>query len=975
MFTKYKSVHRFLSFIVILTMTLSGVQPSPVSAQEGDGIQREVNAETGKVSFIGPENGRVLPASEALNRSLGSRPADAALALAKRFAPEFGLANPEQDLSEMKSNSRDDGRLIVRYQQNYEGIPVMGGELIVNTNENGDLYSMNGEVSPDLSLQTQPEIDSEQGRESALQAVAKWYQKTPADFVASEPELWIYDESLLHPSTRPIELVWRMEVTSADNNMPVRELVLVNAQKGGISLHFNQIDNAWSTMENAAASGNRENVCLATDQRGVVGPVGAGCDITAFKNSIPQAIASPLVNTYTAGGTSSLPGTFLCDETQPNCTSGSNPQADTAHTYAIGTYNFYANNFNRDSIDNNGMVIISTVQYCDPDFACPYANAYWEGTEMVYGGAYGFANADDVVAHELTHGVTQYESGLYSYYQAGAIDESLSDVFGEYYDQTNGLGNDAPAVKWLLGEDVTGLGAIRNMKNPPQLGDPDKMTSSKYRKGISDSGGIHHNSGVNNKAVYLMVDGGAFNNKTVTGIGWEKTAAIYYEANTNLLTSGSDYSDLYFAIQQACINVTGQVGITSDDCIQVKNALLAVEMNKQPASNFNPDAPFCPANMSTDPSLVLYKDDFESGDGNWTLQNAWSLEDWYATSPTHMFYGNDILESNDSSLTMTTGVDLPAGSKTFLHFDHAFLFDYTVYQGKNYYFDGGVLEYSINNGSTWKDAKPLFSAGQKYKGTVFNYPGTTNTLKGRSAFVGDSHGYVSSLYNLSSLAGGTVRFRWRLGTDNTVAFFGWFVDNVQIYTCIPIPSKPVLKSPASNALVKDYTPDLDWSDSTPTPDHYQLQIATDSKFNSLVYDETSLPTSDFTVPADLDPNTKYYWRARAFNSINSPGAWSKVFSFRAVMLPPVLLTPTDEEIITSRKPTLDWDNVAGATKYNIQVSTKQTFSTKLFDASPTNSTYKIPSNLPSGKTIYWRVRAIGPNGPSNWSTVFSFVTP
>ena len=136
----------------------------------------------------------------------------------------------------------------------------------------------------------------------------------------------------------------------------------------------------------------------------------------------------------------SLPGTFLCNQTQPNCTNGSNPHADAAHKYAIGTYNLYAIQFNRKSIDNSGMAIISTVQYCDPYFGCPYGNAFWSGTQMVYGSAYGFPLADDIVAHELTHGVTQYKSNLFYYYQSGAINKSLLDVFGEYYDQTNGQG-------------------------------------------------------------------------------------------------------------------------------------------------------------------------------------------------------------------------------------------------------------------------------------------------------------------------------------------------------------------------------------------------------------------------------------------------------------------------------------------------------------------------------------------------------
>ena len=121
---------------------------------------------------------------------------------------------------------------------------------------------------------------------------------------------------------------------------------------------------------------------------------------------------------------------------------------------------------------------------------------------MVYGDVHGYPLADDVVAHELTHGVTQYTSNLFYYYQSGAINESLSDVFGEFVDQTNGRGNDIPSVRWLMGEDVARLGAIRNMQNPPAFGDPDRMTSAFYYRGADDNGGVHTNSGVNNKAAY-----------------------------------------------------------------------------------------------------------------------------------------------------------------------------------------------------------------------------------------------------------------------------------------------------------------------------------------------------------------------------------------------------------------------------------------------------------------------------------------
>lgn len=244
MSTHHRLFHVF-SIIVIIAMLFSGAVTPPASAQGGDGIERQVNVQTGKVSFLGPEEGQVVSASDALGPGFAARPQDPAMALAKRFGLEFGLRDPGRELSVMKNSHAENGRITARYQQTYQGIPVLGGELIVNTNERGDLYSLNGEISPKLSLSIQPAITSEQAKQTALQSMAKWYQKTPDDFAASEPTLWIYDESLLRPSTRPVELVWRMEVTATDSGMPVRELMLVNAQRGSISLHFNQIDTAW----------------------------------------------------------------------------------------------------------------------------------------------------------------------------------------------------------------------------------------------------------------------------------------------------------------------------------------------------------------------------------------------------------------------------------------------------------------------------------------------------------------------------------------------------------------------------------------------------------------------------------------------------------------------------------------------------------------------------------------------------------
>ncbi len=200
---------------------------------------------------------------------------------------------------------------------------------------------------------------------------------------------------------------------------------------------------------------------------------------------------------------------------------------------------------------------------------------------MTYGDGC-FLVTDDVVAHELTHGVTEKESGLIYAFQQGAINESFSDIWGEFVDQTNGKGTDTAAVKWLMGED-TSIGAIRNMKNPPAFKDPDRMGSPLYYTGSQDSCGVHSNSGVGNKAAYLITDGDTFNGYTNTGIGIAKAAAIYYEAQTNILTLTSNYHSLYDALNTACATLTGGAdGITSADCVEVNKALLATEMNLLP---------------------------------------------------------------------------------------------------------------------------------------------------------------------------------------------------------------------------------------------------------------------------------------------------------------------------------------------------------------------------------------------------------
>ncbi len=386
---------------------------------------------------------------------------------------------------------------------------------------------------------------------------------------------------------------------------------LIGSGENPLNPHMADLaDNGGATLTSALLPGSPaidagdSSACPATDQRGVSRPEGSACDIGAYEG-IGTGTVMPQILVFKPGNSNTYnPGNLICRTPQVSCTNGSDVDADQAYHFVAGVNQFYLDHFHRESLDGAGMAIVATVHNnLHPN------NSYWDGYQVVFSD--GFSRADDVVAHELAHGLTRYSSNLFYYYQSGAINESMSDLFGEYFDQTNAEGNDSPAAKWLLGEDLT-IGAGRSMSDPPAFKNPDKMTSTYYYIGPNDNGGVHTNSGINNKAVYLMVDGGAFNANTVAPLGWDKTGAIYYYAETHLLTSGSDYSDLYNALLQACSVLTGTDGITTADCQQVRNALDAVQMSQSPNSSYNPEAAACPKGETQNPTS-LFADDFENG--------------------------------------------------------------------------------------------------------------------------------------------------------------------------------------------------------------------------------------------------------------------------------------------------------------------------------------------------------------------------
>ncbi|MGX2997314.1 M4 family metallopeptidase [Streptomyces sp. JNUCC 64] len=284
---------------------------------------------------------------------------------------------------------------------------------------------------------------------------------------------------------------------------------------------------ARRTLELDAAQRTRRRI---TTLRAVAAPTAAPSD-------------TPDRNIHDAKHREVLPGSKVRDEDDPP---GRDATVNRAHAGLGATFDLYLKAYGRRSIDDAGLPLIATVHY-----GRQYANAFWNGEQMVFGDGDGdlfldFTLPVDVIGHELTHGVVQYTANLEYYGQSGALNESVADVFGVLIKQ-HALGQTAADADWLigaglLGPDVQGV-ALRSMKAPGTaydddvLGkDPQPATMDDYVRTNRDNGGVHINSGIPNHAFYLFAT-------ELGGHAWERAGQVWYDT----LTGGELAADADFA--------------------------------------------------------------------------------------------------------------------------------------------------------------------------------------------------------------------------------------------------------------------------------------------------------------------------------------------------------------------------------------------------------------------------------------------
>ncbi|MBU9944367.1 MAG: M4 family metallopeptidase [Dermatophilaceae bacterium] len=236
-----------------------------------------------------------------------------------------------------------------------------------------------------------------------------------------------------------------------------------------------------------------------------------------------------------------LPGTLVRSEGDADT---GDREVSEAYDGLGATWDLWQNTYGRNSLDGRGLPLIATVH-----FSRDYDNAFWDGTQMVFGDGDGvvflpFTRSVDVIGHELAHGVTQFTSGLNYQDQSGALNESVSDVFGVLVKQRL-LGQSADQADWLIGADLLGPDvkgvAIRSMAAPgtayddPRLGkDPQPGHMRDYVDTQDDNGGVHINSGIPNKAFHVVAT-------TLGGNAWEAAGQVWFDTITGDISADCDF--------------------------------------------------------------------------------------------------------------------------------------------------------------------------------------------------------------------------------------------------------------------------------------------------------------------------------------------------------------------------------------------------------------------------------------------------
>jgi len=481
-------------------------------------------------------------------------------------------------------------RRVERMQQYYQGVPIFGAE-IVRDSQSGVALSIFGEVPQTFTIETRPLLDA-----AAAEKVVMGIAGAGARLVRR------MELTILPMNDSAPRLAYNAVVSTPNDVFRV----FVDANTGAQLLRYTEV-------QTQSAIGTGEGLVGGTKKMSTRSQGGA------FVTD--DQLRPPVLLTYdmrgnlnrtvnVAFGGAPLFSSDLAADSDNVWTDI--PTVD-AHAYVGWTYDYFFKRHGRRGLDNRDRPIISLVngarrdvgRLAPPDlFGLFVVNAFWcgecgpGGIGLMYFGN-GFppslvltdtgqnwsyvAGSLDVVAHELTHGVTESSSNLIPMNESGALNESFSDIMGtavEFFFQPLGAG--IGQADFLIAEDSVrtpsgvGLQGLRSLINPMAFGDPDHY-SIRYT-GSDDNGGVHTNSGIANHAFFLAVAGGTnrVSGQTVTGVGlanMEQIEKVFYRAFTLLMPANSTFATARAATIQAARDLYGPTGPVVNAVTQAWNAV------------------------------------------------------------------------------------------------------------------------------------------------------------------------------------------------------------------------------------------------------------------------------------------------------------------------------------------------------------------------------------------------------------------
>ncbi|EIT83873.1 Bacillolysin (neutral protease) [Fictibacillus macauensis ZFHKF-1] len=509
-----------LAFGLSIGLAATSILPATSSAAVEKVSSYKLNKKMGTPEFVAGN----------LTKASGRSAESIVLDYLSKHSSDYKLSSSEASKSFSISSSTKDrlGGTALRLQQVYKGVPVWSSDQAAVVDQHGVLTAVSGSTIPINGLQ---EISAKDriGTKQAIKKAIKHLGFSPTFTTKPTSQYVIFPGKKL---AYAYHVNLRFLAPQAGNYH-----LFIDAATGRVLHSFNSIDTADTVGSGTGVLGDSKS--LRTYQSGT-------------KYYLQDNTRGGGIKTYD-GKNSSFSSTLWADADNKFNATYDRAAVD-AHYYAGVTYDMYKNKYGRNSYDNKGGLLKAIVHY-----GRNYNNAFWDGTQMVYGDGDGrtfttFSGGLDVVAHELTHAVTERSSNLVYQNESGALNEAISDIFGtlaEFYDNRN--------PDYEIGEDIYTPGtpgdALRSMRDPAKYGDPDHY--SKRYTGSSDNGGVHTNSGIINKQAYLLAVGGTFSGVTVSGIGNDKLGAIYYRANTVYLTSNATFSQARQALIKAASDLYG----------------------------------------------------------------------------------------------------------------------------------------------------------------------------------------------------------------------------------------------------------------------------------------------------------------------------------------------------------------------------------------------------------------------------------